>query len=334
MLRNSKNRGSFDRLGRRIRLAGVNPNSAAIRIMISACLLAIETYGDCNGYPHRDWSASADRAGTPGRARTLRGTAPAIEVRRRNRLGRRFGTEGYLGSAASRLRRYPADVRCHRRSHHDDTQPARSDSRSRCPRLRARRRRGRTALVLWIATRTPARDRSGMLVQRWAGYAHRREGTRDDRDYAARSDTHGIGWTFRPNRRTSPLSMGHCDGPPNARRCLERRRGRGAGPTVGESQTTNKPNRPQKSPKPPRFIQITEIGVEYGLPRFDRRAQWRITDTPNLAVTTRYSNSSDVNKIAPSRVCDNRSLIPRSRGYLLEPETARETGRARQCGRI
>ena len=38
----------------RLRLAGVKPNSDAIRIMISACCrLAMETYGDCAGQPCR-----------------------------------------------------------------------------------------------------------------------------------------------------------------------------------------------------------------------------------------------------------------------------------------
>ncbi len=47
----SRNNGSFDGFGRRIRLAGEKPNSAAMRIMISAFFAAIETYGDCIGYP-------------------------------------------------------------------------------------------------------------------------------------------------------------------------------------------------------------------------------------------------------------------------------------------
>jgi hypothetical protein len=34
----------------RARLAGVNPNSVAIFIMISSCLFACERYGDCMGY--------------------------------------------------------------------------------------------------------------------------------------------------------------------------------------------------------------------------------------------------------------------------------------------
>ena len=38
----------------RLLLAGVNPNSDAIRIMISAWRLAMETYGDWIGYPEGD----------------------------------------------------------------------------------------------------------------------------------------------------------------------------------------------------------------------------------------------------------------------------------------
>ena len=37
-----------------LRLAGVNPNSEAIRIMISVCRLAIARYGDCTGNPEGD----------------------------------------------------------------------------------------------------------------------------------------------------------------------------------------------------------------------------------------------------------------------------------------
>jgi hypothetical protein len=53
----------------RLRLAGVKPNSDAMRIMISACRLAIATYGDCTGYPYGDlimvpyfWMASVASA--------------------------------------------------------------------------------------------------------------------------------------------------------------------------------------------------------------------------------------------------------------------------------
>ena len=38
----------------RLRLAGVKPNSDAMRIMISACLFAIARYGDCIGKPVGD----------------------------------------------------------------------------------------------------------------------------------------------------------------------------------------------------------------------------------------------------------------------------------------
>ncbi len=43
-----------DGVAMRLRLAGVKPNSDAIRIMISACRFAIATYGDCTGYPEGD----------------------------------------------------------------------------------------------------------------------------------------------------------------------------------------------------------------------------------------------------------------------------------------
>jgi hypothetical protein len=39
-----------------LRLAGVNPNSDAIRIMISAWRFAIETYGDWIGYRVGDFT--------------------------------------------------------------------------------------------------------------------------------------------------------------------------------------------------------------------------------------------------------------------------------------
>ena len=37
-------------LENRPRLAGVKPNSDAMRVMMSEYLVAIETYGDCIGY--------------------------------------------------------------------------------------------------------------------------------------------------------------------------------------------------------------------------------------------------------------------------------------------
>ena len=40
----------------RLRLAGVKPNSDAMRIMISACRLAIARYGDCIGKPLGDFT--------------------------------------------------------------------------------------------------------------------------------------------------------------------------------------------------------------------------------------------------------------------------------------
>jgi hypothetical protein len=40
----------------RDRLDGENPNSAAMRIMSSACLFATATYGDCIGNPEGDFT--------------------------------------------------------------------------------------------------------------------------------------------------------------------------------------------------------------------------------------------------------------------------------------
>src|SRR4051812_16886387 len=47
-------RSAFGNVAMRLRLAGVKPNSEAIRIMISACRSAIATYRDCTGYPDGD----------------------------------------------------------------------------------------------------------------------------------------------------------------------------------------------------------------------------------------------------------------------------------------
>ncbi len=67
--RSNRVRSAFDGVEIRLLLAGVKPNSDAIRIMISACRLAIETYGDWIGYPDGDltmvpyfWMASVASA--------------------------------------------------------------------------------------------------------------------------------------------------------------------------------------------------------------------------------------------------------------------------------
>jgi hypothetical protein len=67
-----------------LRLAGVNPNSEAIRIMISVCRLAIARYGDCTRNPEGDliiepyfWIASIASAQS---APQMRGKSTAVQV--------------------------------------------------------------------------------------------------------------------------------------------------------------------------------------------------------------------------------------------------------------